>query len=449
MDIEIILAKSQQAKLLRVAAYARVSADKEAAFHSLSAQKEYYEKYVSSHPNWELVGLYSDNGISGTTSNRPEFQRMLTDCREGMIDLVVTKSITRFARNTVVLLETVRELKTLGVDCYFEKENMHSISPDGELLLTLLAMYAEEEARSASENQIWRIKKRFEQGKPWVGDMLGYRLIDGEMIIIPEEAEIVRKIFEYYISGMGFYKIAKALTLEGIPPQRGDYWAGSTIYQILRNEKYKGDMMLQKTYRRDFISKSSLINHGEKPRYYVRNSHQPIISPELFDAVQQEIAKRKESSDMQKSNSKKCAEPDKLFTGLIVCGDCGGKYLRRFTSDKKYRRPVWICYRFYRIGKHVCQSQQIPESILIAKTKEVLGTEELTKETIAEHVRQIYVPEHNHLVYVLKDGSEVNVTWEHVSRSASWTPEMKERARQQALKRKNSRRTEDESNPNN
>ena len=146
-------------------AYARVSADKDAAFHSLEAQTEYYEKYVSNHPDLTLVGIYSDNGISGTIVERPEFQRLLEDCRAGKIDLVITKSVTRFARNTVILLQTIRELKALGIDCYFEKEQMHSISPDGELLLTLLAMYAEEEARSASENQLWRVRKRFEQGK--------------------------------------------------------------------------------------------------------------------------------------------------------------------------------------------------------------------------------------------------------------------------------------------
>lgn len=153
MRIEEIPASPKKPKITRVAAYARVSSDKDAAFHSLEAQTEYYQNYIAAHPNWELVAIYSDNGISGTTIHRPEFQRMLQDCREGKIDLIITKSVTRFARNTIILLETIRELKKLGVDCYFEKEDMHSISPDGELLLTLLAMYAEEEARSASENQ--------------------------------------------------------------------------------------------------------------------------------------------------------------------------------------------------------------------------------------------------------------------------------------------------------
>lgn len=213
MKITELPAKPKEQQITRVAAYARVSSDKDAAFHSLEAQTEYYEQYVSAHPNWQLVGIYSDNGISGTTINRPEFQRMLQDCRDGKIDLVVTKSITRFARNTVILLGTIRELKRLGVDTYFEKEDMHSISPDGELLVTLLAMYAEEEARSASENQRWRIVKRFENGEPWVGKMLGYRLENGQLVVVPEEAEIVRQIFSDYLSGMGQSGIAKKLKI--------------------------------------------------------------------------------------------------------------------------------------------------------------------------------------------------------------------------------------------
>ena len=177
MQIEEIPPRPRPPQMTRVAAYARVSSDKDAAFHSLEAQTEYYRNYVATHPNWELIAIYSDNGISGTTTQRPEFQQMLTDCRAGKIDLVITKSITRFARNTLILLEAIRELKKLGVDCYFEKENMHSISPDGELLLTLLAMYAEEEARSASENQKWRVQKLHNQGKPAGGHTFDYRLV--------------------------------------------------------------------------------------------------------------------------------------------------------------------------------------------------------------------------------------------------------------------------------
>ena len=231
--IEEIPAKPKPQKIVRVAAYARVSSDKDAAFHSLEAQTEYYEEYIRNHPGWELVGLYSDNAISGTTINRPEFQRMLEDCRAGRIDLVITKSVTRFARNTVILLDTIRELKKLGVDTYFEKEDMHGISPDGELLITLLAMYAEEEARSASENQKWRIQKLYDQGKPAGGHIYGYRLVEGKFEIVPEEAEIVKEIYRLYLSGMGYAKIARTLIENNIPAPFGKMWAYTSIQRIL------------------------------------------------------------------------------------------------------------------------------------------------------------------------------------------------------------------------
>lgn len=284
--IECIPAVLRPPKVVRVAAYARVSTDKDAAFHSLEAQMEYYEDYVHVHPDWQLVDIYSDNGISGTIIARPEFQRMLEDCRAGKIDLVITKSITRFARNTVVLLETVRELKKLGIDCYFEKENMHSISPDGELLLTLLAMYAEEEARSASENQKWRIKKKFEKGEPWVGRMLGYRLGDGKLEVVPEEAKLVQHIFSSYLSGMSMTAIAKELNACSIPATVSDVWNRTSIHTILTNEKYTGNMVLQKTYRPDFRTKKNKINCGQVAKYKVEGSHEAIISQVDFDAVQ-------------------------------------------------------------------------------------------------------------------------------------------------------------------
>lgn len=193
---EISATKLPDIGIKRVAAYARVSSEKGEALHSLSAQISYYNEYISNHIGWEFVGVYADEGISGTKDSRPEFQRLLADCRKSMIDLVITKSITRFARNTVTLLDAIRELKLLNIDVFFEKENLHSLSANGELMLTLLAMYAEEEARSASENQKWRIQKMFAEGRPNTGRMLGYYLKDGQLTIIPEEAEIVRMIFD-------------------------------------------------------------------------------------------------------------------------------------------------------------------------------------------------------------------------------------------------------------
>lgn len=432
MRIEEIPAKPKEQKIIRVAAYARVSSDKDAAFHSLEAQTEYYRDYVAAHPEWELVSIYSDNGISGTTINRPELQRMLQDCREGKIDLVITKSVTRFARNTVILLETIRELKKLGIDCYFEKEDMHSISPDGELLLTLLAMYAEEEARSASENQKWRIRKRFENGEPWVGKMLGYRLDNGKLVVIPEEAEIVRQIFMDYLSGMGLYRIAKKLILQKVQPDNGNAWSGTSIRRILTNEKYTGNLLLQKTFVPDFRTKVSKINHGEARKYYVENSHEAIIDQETFDAVQVELLARAAS---RKRNGAEVIPPYHLFHGLILCGYCGRLYGYHRTNIKKYDKAVWTCPSFYIMGKDVCPSQKIPEDILITKTKEVLGVDELNRDVLLDQVQQIIVPANHHLQYILKDGRTVDVEWRHRSRSESWTREMREAARQRALER--------------
>ena len=432
MRIEEIPAKPKEQKIIRVAAYARVSSDKDAAFHSLEAQTEYYRDYVAAHPEWELVSIYSDNGISGTTINRPEFQRMLQDCREGKIDLVVAKSVTRFARNTVILLETIRELKKLGIDCYFEKEDMHSISPDGELLLTLLSMYAEEEARSASENQKWRIRKRFENGEPWVGKMLGYRLDNGKLVVIPEEAEIVRQIFMDYLSGMGLYRIAKKLIMQKVQPDSGNVWSGTSIRRILANEKYTGNLLLQKTFVPDFRTKVSKINHGEVRKYYVENSHEAIIDQETFDAVQAELLARAAS---RKRSGTEVIQPYHLFHGLILCGYCGRLYGYHRTNIKKYDKAVWTCPSFYIMGKDVCPSQKIPEDILITKTKEVLGVDELNRDLLLDQVQQIIVPANHHLQYILKDGRTVDVEWRHRSRSESWTREMREAARQRALER--------------
>lgn len=432
MKITKIPAKPKEQKRIRVAAYARVSSDKDAAFHSLEAQIEYYRDYVAVHPDWDLISIYSDNGISGTTDNRPEFQRMLRDCRDGKIDLVVTKSITRFARNIVVLLQTIRELKLLGIDCYFEKEDMHSISPDGELMISLLAIYAEEEARSASENQRWRIQKRFQNGEPWGGKMLGYRFIDGDLVVIPEEAAIVRQIFADYLSGMGQHAIAKKLILQGVQPDNGNTWSRTSIRKILTNEKYTGNMVLQKTFCPDFRAKRSQMNRGERPVYYVSNSHEAIIDQETFDSVQAELQARAIPGNRKGTE---IIRPYHLFHGLIRCGCCGRLYGYHRTNLKQYDKAVWVCPSFYSFGKAVCPSQKIPEDILISKTKEVLEVDKVDRGLLEERIKEIFVPEHNHLTFILMDESEVDVFWEHPSRSLSWTSEMKQRARERALQR--------------
>jgi DNA invertase Pin-like site-specific DNA recombinase len=413
----------------RVAAYARVSSGKDAMLHSLSAQVSYYNDYIGSRGDWEFAGIYADEPLTGTKDARPEFQRMLEDCRAGKIDMVLTKSITRFARNTVTLLEAARELKLLGVDIFFEKENVHTLSADGEFVLTILASYAQEESRSASENCRWRIQKMFEQGRPNTGRMLGYRLFEGKLYIIPEEAETVKRIFADYLSGMGLEAMMKKLNADGIRTVFGKAWGVSTLRSLLRNEKYAGDMLLQKTYRLDHISKKRMQNRGERTMYNVVNSHEAIIPKDMFAAVQDEIRHR--AAKYQKVPQPKTLTP---FTGLIRCGHCKAHYRRKINNaGSAYAKAVWICNTFNVHGKNACQSRQIPEDILTAKTLEALGAAELNGDELRRKISEIQVPEHGRLVYVFNDGHVVIADWQNPSRRESWTPEMKEAARKRQL----------------
>ena len=298
-----------QSIAIRVAAYARVSSGKDAMLHSLSAQVSYYSQYIQNHPGWIYCGVYSDEAFTGTKENREGFQELLKECRAGNIDLIITKSISRFARNTVTLLETVRELKQLGVDVYFEEQNIHTLSADGELMLTILASYAQEESRSASENQKWRIRKTFEEGKPWRGRMLGYRLVDGTYQVIPKEAEVVRWIYQEYLSGKGYITLAKELNESGRFTRDGNPWAVFTVRKILHNYSYTGNLLLQTTYRENHITKKTLRNKGQYPMFHVVGAHEPIVSLEDFEKVQR-LADSK--ADHFKCNGEKGAYP---FTG--------------------------------------------------------------------------------------------------------------------------------------
>lgn len=428
---EISATKLPDIGIKRVAAYARVSSDKEAAIHSLSSQISHYNEYISNHVGWEFAGVYADEGITGTKDNRPEFMRLLEDCRKGKIDLVITKSITRFARNTVVLLDTIRELKLLEIDVFFEKENMHSISKNGELMLTLLAMYAEEESRSASENQKWRIQKMFEQGRPNTGRMLGYYLKNGQLTIIPEEAEVVRMIFEDYLSGMGRLAIANKLNDLHIPTVRGGKeWREGAIYLILRNEKYTGDMILQKTYSEDFRTKKRIINNGERRKYLVEKSHESIISKTIFAQVQEEISRRQSCIKMATHTSKG------QFSGLLTCSECGKHFRRRIANaSSKYAKPAWLCSTFATKGKRYCNNKQIPEAILIEKTEEVLGVSSLEGMELRDYLTGIICHKEQKLTFAMTNGDQITVAWSNPSRRNSWTEEMKQAARQKTLER--------------
>jgi len=403
----------------RVAAYARVSSGKDAMLHSLSAQVSYYNDLIQRESGWEFVGVYADEAITGTKDSRPDFQRLLSDCRDGKVDMVITKSISRFARNTVTLLETVRMLKALGVDVFFEEQNIHTMSADGELMLTILASYAQEESRSASENQKWRIKKNFESGVPWNGRMLGYRMRGGQYYIIPEEAVIVRRIYKEYLDGWGVNRIARGLNDDDIPTiMRGQIWHPRTVAKILRNYCYTGNLYLQTTFCEDHITKRMVPNTGQKPRYLAENTHEAIIPIEQWQAVQSEINRRVDAYPTTAP-----AKPTFSYTGLIKCAKCGKNYRRRTTATQN----TWICATFNTRGKKYCASKQIPESILDAIVAEV--TDDIS------HITYIEADDGNTLRFYLDDGSVATRIWKDRSRSESWTAEKRELARQKALER--------------
>jgi DNA invertase Pin-like site-specific DNA recombinase len=403
-------------KVKNVAAYARVSSSKDAMKHSLSAQVSYYSGYVQKHPGWRYVGVFADEGCTGTKETRAGFQRLLAECRAGNVDLVLTKSVSRFARNTVTLLETVRELRNLGVDVFFEEQNIHSLSTDGELMLSILASVAQAESLSVSENQKWKVRKNFEEGKPWSGVVYGYRLIDGRFIPVPEEATVVQRIFSEYLSGKGATAIANGLNADGIPPYRGTVWGQTVVAYMLKNRTYAGDLLLQKTYRDDHLTKKKLINDGVLPKYFAEGSHEGIIDRETFEAVQMETERRAAAHKHKKNSTEKYP-----FTGLIVCSHCGRHY-RRKTVQNGF---VWICPTYNSAGKAACPSKRIPEERLY----------ELTADVELDKVSCISAEDGNVVKIRFYDGTELTRRWSDRSRALSWTDEMREEAKRKATER--------------
>lgn len=413
-------------KKKRVAAYARVSCGKDAMLHSLSAQVSYYSKFIQSHNEWIYAGVYVDEAKTGTKDAREGFQNLIADCRAGKVDMILTKSISRFARNTVSLLEIARECKALGVDICFEEQNIHTISGDGELMMTILASYAQEESLSVSENQKWRIRKNFEEGKPWSGTIHGYRYENGKYVIVSEEATLVQKIFEWYLEGYGYNAIAQRLNAEGARTRNDKLWYQSTIMAILRNGVYTGDLLLQKTYRENHMTKRKRFNQGEHPMFWVEEAHEAIISKETFEAVQNEIACR--ANRFKKPPTDRPAHP---FNGKLFCGVCGSSYHRKET----HAGPVWTCGRFNTFGKSACASKHISEDVLISTTATVLGQAAFDERVFRDRVERIQVCSDNVLIYRFKDGTETRVKWKDKSRSQSWTDEMRAAAQQRTLER--------------
>ena len=359
--------ETSEVRKLRVAAYARVSTNNEEQLSSYEAQVDHYTRYIQSKDEWEFVEVYTDEGISATnTKKRDGFNRMVADALAGKIDLIITKSISRFARNTVDTLTTVRKLKEKGIEVFFENENIRTLASKGELLITIMSSLAQEESRSISENVTWGQGKRFADGKvslPYKR-FLGYkRGADGLPEIDEKEAEIIRLIYRLFLYGKSPSAIAAYLTGEGIPTPGGKtIWRAKVVESILTNEKYKGDALLQKKFTVDFLTKKQKVNEGEVPQYYVANSHPAIIDPEIFNLVQYELKKRKEDGLFTS-----CLHP---FSGRIVCGQCGGIYGSKiWHSNTPNRCIVWQCNEKYR-GKY-CKTphltnEQIEQAFLKA-----------------------------------------------------------------------------------
>lgn len=378
-------------KKRRVAGYARVSTDSDEQQTSYEAQVDYYTNYIKGRDDWEFAGLYSDEGISATnTKHREGFNRMVADALAGKIDLIITKSVSRFARNTVDSLSTIRKLKEHNIECYFEKENIWTFDSKGELLLTIMSSLAQEESRSISENVTWGHRKRFADGKVSVayGRFLGYtKGPDGNLTVVPEQAKTIKLIYKLFLDGMNPPSIARELTNRGLPTPGGKTkWHAGTVRSILTNEKYKGDALLQKTYTVDFLSKKVKANDGEVPQYYVEHSHEAIIEPEIFELVQAEM-KRRSGKEQHSGVS--------IFSGKVQCAECGGWYgAKVWHSNDKYRRVVYQCNNKFR-NKSGCGTPHITEdevknyfikalNKLLSGRDEVIENIELIRQTICD-----------------------------------------------------------------
>ena len=341
----------------RVCGYARVSTDNEEQLGSYEAQMAYYTQFIREHEGWVFAGLYSDEGITGTSIRRRKgFQKMIIDALNGEFDLIVTKSISRFARNTVDSISTMRQLKAKGVEIFFEKDGLWTFDPAAELTISILSSIAQEESRNLSQNVTWGQRARFADGKVTMPfkRFLGYdRGEDGSPVVNEEQAEVVRRIYRMFVDGRTVSGIARTLTTEGVPTPAGRrVWQPRVVKSILTNEKYKGDALLGKTFCTDYLTKKMKKNEGEVPQYYVQGSHSPIISVKLFDHVQEELKRRKERGNIP-SNS--------CFSGRIVCGDCGSIYGSKvWHSTSKYRRVIWQCNGKFK-GAEKCSTPHLYE----------------------------------------------------------------------------------------
>ena len=400
--------KKFESRFKRVAAYCRVSSAKDAALHSLATQIYNYSTEIQNNPEWIYVGVYADEGISGTKDDRAEFLRLIDDCNHGKIDMIITKSLSRFARNTETLLRIVRQLKKIGVDVYFEEQRIHTISSEGELMLSLLASFAQAQSQSVSDNMKWIIRNGFQNGELMnLRFLYGYTIVKNEVSINAAEAEIVKEIFSRVISGEALSSISRDLNNRGIKRNFGGEWKNNHIRTLVSNEKYMGNALLQKTFKNNYVEKRKVRNKGELPMYYAEGTHPAIIDENTFKMAQDALSKIK--------CPQKTPMVEHSFTGLIYCPFCGKNYKRiRSTHTGAYG---WNCSTYISKGKNVCHGKAIPDEVLKQVTTDVLGLETFSKSALRERVKRITVPEDNCLIFEMINGEEVKREWKSSRKS--------------------------------
>ena len=395
----VTLSPLDQISRRKVAAYARVSTDDEEQATSYETQVKHYTEFIQKKPEWEYVKVYADDGISGTSTKRRDgFNEMIKDALDGKIDLIITKSISRFARNTLDTISFTRKLKAKGIEVYFEKENLWSLDEKTEFLLTIMASMAQEESRSISQNVTMGKRWGMKEGRvSWAySNMLGYKKENGKIMVVENEAILVRKIYQLFLrEGKTCSGIAEYLKENGIPTPSGNSynWTKNTINSILRNEKYKGDALLQKTYTADYLEHKVERNRGHLPQYYVENSHPAIIDKEEWEIVQAELMRREQIGAAYSGNS--------IFSSKLICGDCGGFYgKKKWHSTSKYSRFVYRCNGKYNKEHDKCQTPALTEDKI--KEKFVIAYNQVMRE------KQRIIEDVNEVIKLLSDTSELD-----------------------------------------
>ena len=361
MNIQVIEPKTSGKKKMKVGAYCRVSTDHKKQVNSLENQVAYYKRLITSNAEYEFVKVYADQGLSGTSENRTEFQNMIEDAKAGKLDLIYTKSISRFARNTLTVLKYARELKECGVGIYFEEQRISTMTGEGELMLTVLASFAQEESRSISENNKWAVQKKFKRGETMINTnrFMGYdKDKDGNLVINAAEAKIVKRIFKLYLEGYGSFRIAKILNSEGVPTVTGAPWYESTIKGMLRNEKYKGDVWLQKYYTPEDKKNHTVKNDGKKDSYYIKSNHKPIISEDDWNRAQEimEVHRKEKGNKKGQENKYQNRYP---LSGMLICPHCGKTLRRCHVYNNKIQ---WRCSTYVTKGKSACEGITVDDS---------------------------------------------------------------------------------------